>query len=315
MSFCRHHYRAVAEAGIAVMGMMLWIAGTEAEPLRVITYNVKQGTGWPENRPLAIQAVAEGQMATLLASNLASYHPDIISFSESPSEEIVREAARLLGMNYVRFPSGGYWPGTLLSRFEIIDAQNVPLDGARPSDLFTRHWGRATIKLPDGGSLIVHSAHLYPGEPAIRQQEIEAMLASMQADLDAGRSMLLMGDLNHTPNTEEYRRWIDAGWVDAFAEVGTGEGFTFDAGTPARRIDYVMATGPIADQIVESRPLFEGAFRLDLTNPEAIALSDHLPQFAEFRVAVPELSTLALCLTALPALCLFSVCWAWRHRH
>lgn len=222
-------------------------------------------------------------MAKRLAMELALYEPDIINFSESPSEAIAKEVAKHLGMNHVRFPSGGNWPGTLLSKFEITDSQNVPLGRERPNELFTRHWGRASLKLPEGESLIVHSAHLFPTpDPATRLKEIPAMLATMQDDLKAGRSMLLMGDLNHRPDTQEYQLWIDAGWVDAFARVGEGDGFTIRADDPRSRIDYVMAAGPIADHIVESRPLFEGAFALNAADEQSFALSDHVPQLAVF---------------------------------
>jgi hypothetical protein len=39
-----------------------------------------------------------------------------------------------------------------------------------------------------------------------------------------------------------------------------------------------MAAGPIADCLVESRPLFEG-FRLNIADKESFALSDHLAVF------------------------------------
>ena len=132
-------------------------------------------------------------------------------------------------------------------------------------------------------SLIVHSAHLYPtADPTIRLREIRAMIASMKQDLDAGSSMLLMGDLNHVPDSEEYRLWMEAGWVDTFTKVGKGNGFTLRSDIPKWRIDYVMASGPIAKRAVESRPLFEGAFRLRIADKESFALSDHLPQLAVF---------------------------------
>ena len=95
--------------------------------------------------------------------------------------------------------------------------------------------------------------------------------------------MLLIGDLNHNPGTEEYKLWIDAGWVDTFARVGKGKGLTIKADVPKWRIDYVMATGPIAKTATESRPLFEGAFRLNISDKESFALSDHLPQLAVFQ--------------------------------
>ncbi|MEZ6138179.1 MAG: hypothetical protein R3C53_25115 [Pirellulaceae bacterium] len=49
--------------------------------------------------------------------------------------------------------------------------------------------------------------------------------SSSQPDLDEGRSKLLIGDLNHGPDTDEYKRWIDAGWKDIFAKVGTDAWF------------------------------------------------------------------------------------------
>ena len=94
--------------------------------------------------------------------------------------------------------------------------------------------------------------------------------------------MLLLGDLNHGPETEEYRLWIDAGWQDTFAKVGEGQGLTIRSDIPKRRIDYVMAHGPIAQRAAQSKPLFAGAFRLNLADPASFALSDHLPQLAVF---------------------------------
>jgi endonuclease/exonuclease/phosphatase family metal-dependent hydrolase len=274
---------SVIGGGISALGSKIALADETPKPLRVIAYNIFGLTGWPHQRKLAQQAVAEGQMAKRLAMELALHEPDIINFSESPEEKLTKEVAELLGMNHVRFPSGGNWSGTLLSRFEIIDSENVPLDGQRPKELFTRHWGQATIKPPTGDPLIVHSAHLYPtADPTIRLREIETMLGSMKADLDSGRSMLLIGDLNHGPDTEEYNFWIDTGWVDTFAKVGKGNGATIKSDIPKWRIDYVMAAGPIAERVVESRPLFAGAFRLNIADKESFALSDHLPQLAVF---------------------------------
>ncbi|MCC9602890.1 endonuclease/exonuclease/phosphatase family protein [Stieleria sp. JC731] len=283
MMISRRQFCAAVGTTIAAANPCLFAADKKPKPLSVIAYNIYGLTGWPKQRTLAKKAVAEGQMAKRLTMELALYEPDIVNFSESPSEELTKEVAELLGMKHVRFPSGGNWPGTLLSKFEITESQNAPMRGQRPKEVFTRHWGRATVRLPSGESFIVHSAHLYPtADPEIRLKEIRAMIESMKPDLDAGKSMLLIGDLNHGPETEEYKLWIEAGWVDTFAKVGKGEGPTIKADIPKWRIDYVMAAGPIADRVTESRPLFEGAFRLNIDDKESFALSDHLPQFAIF---------------------------------
>ncbi|EGF28107.1 endonuclease/exonuclease/phosphatase family protein [Rhodopirellula baltica] len=283
MTLSRRYFCGAVGASIAASNLTLLADDQSPKPLRVVAYNIYNLKGWPSQSSLAQQAVARGQMAKRLAMELALYDPDIINFSESPSEKLTKEIAELLGMNHVRFPSGGNWPGTLLSKSKISDPQNVPMNGERPKELFTRHWGRALVELPNDEPLIVHSAHLYPTpEPTIRLKEIRAMIESMKSDLDSGRSMLLIGDLNHSPDTDEYKLWIDAGWIDTFAKVGEGNGFTIKADNPEWRIDYVFATGPIAKRVSESRPLFEGAFRVNNEDEKSYALSDHLPQFAVF---------------------------------
>lgn len=273
----------------AGLGATALVGTSKAEekpmPLRVIAYNVFACAGWPKDRWRSQRVVESGQMAERLGMELALYQPDLVNFSESPPERLALQVADRLRMNHLRFPSAGHWPGTILTGYGVLESQNVPMPGgrARPDDLFTRHWGRAVLRLPEKETLVVHSAHLMPGaDPAVRLREIDVMLAAMQPDIDAGRSMILMGDLNHGPDTEEYQKWMASGWVDSFAKVGEGDGFTITSDITKWRIDYIMAHGPLAAQITESRPLFEGAFRLNINDPAAFALSDHVPQWAKF---------------------------------
>ena len=96
----------------------------------------------------------------------------------------------------------------------------------------------AEIRLPHGETLIVHSAHLRPGaEPEIRQGEVSEMLQSMKPHLQAGESMLLIGDLTDSPQQHEDDMWKQAGWIDTLAQVGKGDGFTIKADLPKWRID------------------------------------------------------------------------------
>ncbi|MFG0262463.1 MAG: endonuclease/exonuclease/phosphatase family protein [Novipirellula sp. JB048] len=268
------HHHAVAEA-------------PPGDDFTVIAYNVYQCRGWPADRPQAREAKSAGEMPKRFAAALSPLNADVVVLSESPSESVTTSIAKRLNMHVIRFPSGRHWPGTLLSRWEILDSANAPVrGGTRPPDLFTRHWGRATLRRPDGSVLIVHSAHLMPGpDPAVRIREINAMLESMKPDLDAGRDLLLLGDLNHGPDTTEYQMWVDAGLVDTWKRVGQGDGLTFKSDIPKYRIDYVFAAGSITDRIVKSEPLFTTPFRLESDDETAFALSDHLPQLATFKLA------------------------------
>lgn len=280
---------AMAAAGVGLLGApALARVSAKPTPIRAIAYNVLECKGWPSDKERALNVIEKGQMAKRFALELSLYDPDIIAFAESPDQSVTDEIARLMEMNVTYFPSGGYWPGTLFSRFEILDAENVPLvEGTRPEDLFTRHWGRATLRLSASETLTVYSAHLYPqNNPegrALRKREIAEILKATRRDSQNGESILLIGDLNHTPDTPEYNLWMDAGWIDTHTAAGEGSGNTFRVDNPTRRIDYVMAYGPLAERVVSSRPLFEGAFRVNGEDPGSFALSDHLPVLAEFR--------------------------------
>ena len=148
---------------LSVANANLFADDPKPKPLRVIAYNIF-GLHWLAT-PTQAWLSKLSPKARWQSGWRWNWHSTIPTSSTSqnrPSEELTKEVAELLGMNHVRFPSGGNWPGTLLSKFEIIESQNAPLDGERPKELFTRHWGRATIKLPNGDPLIVHSAHLVP---------------------------------------------------------------------------------------------------------------------------------------------------------
>jgi endonuclease/exonuclease/phosphatase family metal-dependent hydrolase len=259
--------------------------------LRSISYNVLACNGFPstpENR-WRLKAARE-QMEARMAQELLLYAPDIISFSESVTRPAAERLAKLLGMHYAYFAPGvasypGYpigFPGTLFTRHRIVEWENAPLGGASPDpSLFTRHWGRAVI---DTGHerIAFFSGHMHPNNVNIRNREMKIMIEVMRSAMDRGASVLFQGDLNHTPDAPEHKRWTDAGLIDAFHEKGAGDGFTFNSIEPNRRIDYIWVSGPLAARLLESQALNEGAFRTNREDPQSFALSDHLPVMAEF---------------------------------
>jgi endonuclease/exonuclease/phosphatase family metal-dependent hydrolase len=252
------------------------------EGLVSIAYNVMKCVGWPEGFAKKKLGNVTEKTPELTARALAAYKPDLINFSEAPDEPIVRRIADRLGMRYAFFPSGEFWPGAILTRFEIIEHRNCPItEGTRPKQLFTRHWGRATLKTPFG-EVAVHTAHLYPMHARVRAQEAAEMLKVIEPDIKAGPSVLLQGDLNLPPTEATYKRFIDAGLVDTQTAAGNPTEGTITAAKPRVRIDYIFAGGPIAKQIKECRVLFEGPFRTDPAAGQSFALSDHLPVLARF---------------------------------
>ena len=247
-----------------------------------ITYNVLACQGWPQRKSnrTRIEA-ARAHMPERLGLELALYKPDLVSLAEAPEEEAVARIARVLDMAYVYYPGG--FPGALLTRHRIVESANYSFQSVELADneLFSRHCGRALLETPIG-EIAVYNAHLNPHRHEIRMREIAAILTTMEDDLDADRSILMQGDLNHKPDQPEYKQWIGAGMLDAFAAKGTGPDGTVTSTTPRARIDYVWLHGPIAGRLTECRTLFEGAFRTNPDDPASFALSDHLPVVANF---------------------------------
>ena len=108
------------------------------------------------------------------------------------------------------------------------------------------------------------------------------MLQVIGVDLDAGRTVVLQGDLNHEPDGPEYPRWVAAGLVDSFVAKGSGQPLTIPSTKPKKRIDYVWASESLAPRAAGCRVLFEGAFRTNPEDPRSFALSDHIPVLAVF---------------------------------
>jgi endonuclease/exonuclease/phosphatase family metal-dependent hydrolase len=287
----RREFMATGTAGF----LTLKAGGGQSSPnpasLRVITYNILAARGYPETKDNRERLQeARGKMLERLALELELYRPDIVSLQESVSQDLASQLAEIMGFQHVWFPPGwpgntrypGGFPGTILTRFEILESENAPVEsGSRPEDLFTRHWGRARLRVGTE-DISFFSAHLHPSNPEVRKREVTEILKVMRPDLTAGRSILFQGDLNHTPEKEEYRRWAEAGLVDAFAASGEGSGLSVPSTAPRGRIDYIWAHGPLAQRLVSCRTLFEGAFRTNPDDPRSFALSDHLPVLAEF---------------------------------
>ena len=277
-------------------------ADKDVSQLRVITYNVYSFNGYPidrlklqgyfTNKPdKAIIDKVRTQIPTRLALELEIYAPDIISFQEVRGEANVAKVADLLGMNYAFFPGSpnADFPGAIITRYEILESTSRPiLDGECPPELFTRHWGRVLIQA-DSEKIAVHTAHLYPGSAnsQIRIREIREILSRIDDDIEKGYSVLIAGDLNHKPDTQEHREWIGAGFNDTWAQKNKLPGFTFPS-TGARedgedyRIDYILTLGFTEFKLRDSKILYEGAFRTYKDSPLSFALSDHLPVISIF---------------------------------
>lgn len=266
-----------------------------------IGYQGINGRNLPDNEDTLLLRTARelGQIPRRMALELALYKPDILSFCESASKPVVMKIQDYLGMKHCAYFPGakdgkGHYPGTILTNYEILSMENRPFVNKKnndPEELFTRHWGKATLRLPNNKTLTVHTAHLWPfnkvdKDREIRMAEVNELVKAIHYDLDHNNadSVLLQGDLNQAPDTPEHQKFLDGGLSDIFTEAGSGNGFTATSNKPHTRIDYIYAIGAIAKKATTCRPLYEGHFRMNNDDPKAFALSDHIPVLADFTI-------------------------------
>lgn len=216
-----------------------------AEPLRVMTYNIRAGNGDLQRTAETIRRLA----------------PDIVGLQEvdvnwgerSGFEDQARSLGESLGM-HVRFapiyvlpgadstkPAHRYgvavlsqypivrWRNDTLTRLSTIARDPTPAPGPGLLD--------ATIDV-NGIAVRVVNTHLdYRADPLVRTKQVEEMLGYLG---DHSGPTLVLGDLNATPEALELQPLLQR-LRDAW-QSKSEPGFTFPAGHPTKRIDYVLTS-------------------------------------------------------------------------
>jgi endonuclease/exonuclease/phosphatase family metal-dependent hydrolase len=201
-------------------------------PIRVMTYNLHNGFN------------TAGRLdPEALAQTIEQAKPDIVGLQEvergwaiDSSLDMIVWLSQRLKMPFIYGPTADpVWGNAILSRYPIREWGNVPLP---PRDLLLKRgflWAR--IDIGGGEELLSIATHYHHIEKdtAIRQQQSPEIVKFWN---QRARTIFL-GDLNAKPDAKEIAMLRDAGLKDAFAEIGRGDGFTFDSVEPYERIDYI----------------------------------------------------------------------------
>jgi endonuclease/exonuclease/phosphatase family metal-dependent hydrolase len=223
-----------------------WTASApEPHPLRVLVYNMHAGkdASGADNLPRVAEVVRKTEADLVLLQEV-----DRLTERSGRVDQIA-ELARLIGMHAAFGKTldyqGGEYGIALFSRWPIaedtlihlpVDPPQLRAGGSRePRGVLL---GR--IAAP-GGPLYALNTHLDPSrEDSYRRQEAAALLEVAGRLRATGASVLLGGDLNATPESAVIGMLRGAGWRDAWEVCGRGEGLTYPAREPVKRIDYLF---------------------------------------------------------------------------
>ncbi|MFF1478440.1 endonuclease/exonuclease/phosphatase family protein [Streptomyces sp. NPDC058301] len=258
-----------ARSALALVLMLISMAAASAssaaarQSLTVLTYNIHHGAGVDDALALdRVARVVKDSGADVIGLQEVDRHYDARS-------DFVDQAAWLadrLGMHVVYGANLSVGPrrsgaprreyGTaILSRFPVVESHNTRLP--RPRQGEQRGLLEADINV-DGTAVRVLTTHLEHTSQTERLAQADAINSVIEG---SSRPTVLVGDLNATPGTREVRV-LTRHLGDAWRAVGQGAGYTFDARSPRKRIDYVLTSSGIVAQ------------QADVIESDA---SDHLP--------------------------------------
>jgi endonuclease/exonuclease/phosphatase family metal-dependent hydrolase len=221
-------------------------AQADERELRVATFNIRHGVGLDGALDLArIAAVVERTGAEVVGLQEVDRHwserSNFVDQATWLAQWLDMDVA--FGANLDLDPPVPGAPrrqyGTaILSTYRIRETTNTLLP--RPLGGEQRGLLEALIKVR-GIPVRVFNTHLQHDSQVERLAQVDRI---RQVLATAQESVVLLGDLNATPDTPEIAGLTDL-LVDAWVTAGVGDGFTFDAATPHARIDYVMSSGDV----------------------------------------------------------------------
>jgi len=250
-----------------------------AVPLRVMTYNIRAGTGSDGVFDLDRTAAAIGAQDPdiVCLQEVDDHWGDRSNFVDEPAA-----LARALGMHaffgaiYDLPPLTAGAPDrrygvAILSRYPIVHAVDheitrLSTQDPNPTPKPAPGFPEAVVNVR-GALVHVFCTHLdYRGDPTVRRMQVADTVRIMQA---AGGQQLLVGDFNTTWDASELSGLHDYGLIDAWSSTGQPDGAAYPAEAPAVRIDHITVTPGIAI--------------LDPAVPVTLA-SDHRPVVADLVV-------------------------------
>lgn len=242
--------------------------------MKIMTLNLnfcepKHGP-WPLRRELIAQAIRQ-------------HGPDIVAFQavqkdpacEDGKDQAVQVADRLPEFKHVAFVAAaqhgeGRQDGSaFLSRipFERIGHRVLRL-GIEPP----HHVEDSARRIIVFARLVSPALSLFNGHFSwISRQAASNLQEALTYMRQISGPALLVGDLNHAPDSDLVQRLIAEGWTDVWAFLRPQDpGYTFESHAPDKRIDYVWTRGVLepslkAIDLVTEQPNAQGA-----------RLSDHL---------------------------------------
>lgn len=228
-------------------------AGAAPEPVavRLVCWNIHHGRGL-DDRVDPDRIAAE---LRALGADLVCLQEVDVGVQRSGRLDLPRELGARLGFHAafgknIDFQGGDYG-NAVLSRWPIAEQRNHHYRMLRPGE----QRGLLQVRVEVGGrGLCVLCTHLdWRPDDAERRSNVQEI--QQRCTESRAARVVVAGDFNDLPGGAVHRE-LGAAFIDAFAAVGKGDGASYPAAAPTKRIDWVLLRGevqPVAARVAESR--------------------------------------------------------------
>ena len=230
-----------------------------------MSYNIHHGEGL--DKKLDLERIAK--VITDAKADIVGLQEVDRGCARTQKRDLPAELAKLTGLK-VHFEKnipyqGGEYGNAILTRFPIKRAKNTHYQMLRPGEQ------RGVLQLVlevHGRDVLFMNTHIdYRPDDAERVLNVDELRGIVAA---AGTlPVIMVGDFNAMPGSRTITN-LKTFLSDTWELAGKGDGFTFSAREPKKRIDYVWIT----KASLEPR-------KIEVLRSEA---SDHLPLLAELRL-------------------------------
>jgi len=198
-----------------------------------MTYNIHVGVGM--DKQLDLQRIADV---------INGQHPDLVGLQEvdrgvkrTEGKDEIAELAKLTSMNFAFAHNldyqGGQYGVAILSRFPIGVIDHRKYENKREAE----RRGMIRVEVDVGGKTInfvtTHLDYQYEDGRVFETEQLLEFLSAQKAPL------IVVGDFNDEPTGDAYKLMF-VSFLDAWRSRAPGEGLSYPADKPAKRIDYIF---------------------------------------------------------------------------
>ncbi|MGD2059336.1 MAG: endonuclease/exonuclease/phosphatase family protein [Acidimicrobiia bacterium] len=265
--------------GLSVVLPLLGLLGggalpepSDTVPVRYMSYNLHQSFGTGGEMDVSeIESVIESSGAAVVGLQEVARGGLL-----NANTDLVHLLGERLGWEHVAFfgTTDPVWGNAILSRYPLGDVERRLLP--KVGTPYQRGYLAAPVATP-GGEVLFISTHLqHINDPEVHDDDPEADLYPVHHEQlgvvvegwGGRRPAVLVGDLNARPGWRQIDELLETGWIDSWAESGSGDGYTSNAADPRYRIDYVFHTPDLTAtnvEVIESQASDHFAVVADLT--------------------------------------------------